>query len=126
MTPPARSKAPHTGSRTLLPPRLNELHEGALLHTLKRRFLSDKIYTFCGDVLISINPYKVLPALYNVRSRGHRAGRKQIKESGGESLCLSSSLPPIQSLADVLDLTDDVECLSSVSSGLGLSAGPGL
>jgi len=31
-----------------------------------RRFKSDKIYTTCSDVLISINPYKRIPLLYDI------------------------------------------------------------
>ena len=45
---------------------LNNMHEAPLLHVLKRRFRSDNIYTTCSDVLISINPYKKIPLLYNL------------------------------------------------------------
>lgn len=31
-----------------------------------RRFKSDHIYTICSDVLISINPYKKIPLLYDL------------------------------------------------------------
>lgn len=44
---------------------MNNLHEAPLLNCLKRRFLADKIYTTTGDVLISINPYKSIPGMYN-------------------------------------------------------------
>jgi myosin heavy subunit len=43
---------------------MNHLHEAPLLDCLRRRFLADKIYTTTGDVLISINPYKRIPGLY--------------------------------------------------------------
>lgn len=45
---------------------LNNMHEAPLLHVLKRRFRSDKIYTTCSDVLISVNPYKKIPLLYDL------------------------------------------------------------
>jgi len=45
---------------------MNNLHEAPLLHLLLRRYRDDEIYTFTGDVLISINPYKTLPHLYEV------------------------------------------------------------
>jgi len=45
---------------------LNNMHEAPLLHVLKRRFRNDKIYTTCSDVLISINPYKKIPLLYDL------------------------------------------------------------
>jgi myosin heavy subunit len=41
------------------------MHEGPILHVLRRRFLNDQIYTNAGDLLISINPYKTIPNLYD-------------------------------------------------------------
>jgi len=45
---------------------MNNLHEGPLLHLLRRRYLADKIYTFTGHILISINPYFLIPDLYKI------------------------------------------------------------
>lgn len=44
---------------------MNHLHEAPLTHCLKRRFAQDKIYTMTGDVLIALNPYKLIPGLYD-------------------------------------------------------------
>jgi myosin-5 len=44
--------------------RMNHLHEAPLLDCLRRRFAEDKIYTTTGDVLISVNPFKAIPGLY--------------------------------------------------------------
>ncbi|KAL4136997.1 hypothetical protein PRIC2_000524 [Phytophthora ramorum] len=44
---------------------MDNLHEAPLLDLLRRRYLEDKIYTYTGDILISINPYKNIPMLYN-------------------------------------------------------------
>jgi len=45
---------------------MNNMHEGPLLALLYRRYFADDIYTFTGDILISINPYKHIPGLYTI------------------------------------------------------------
>jgi len=45
---------------------MNNVHEAPLLDLLRRRYFSDKIYTFTGDILISINPYKAIDGLYKI------------------------------------------------------------
>jgi myosin-5 len=37
-----------------------------LLKVLERRFLDDSIYTFAGDVLVSLNPYRMIPHMYDL------------------------------------------------------------
>eukprot|EP01038_Epipyxis_sp_PR26KG_P011898 gene11898-15921_t len=44
---------------------MNLLSEGPLLNCLRMRFSNDKIYTTTGEVLISVNPYKLIPGLYD-------------------------------------------------------------
>lgn len=44
---------------------MSSLHEGPVLNMLRKRSSADKIYTNTGDVLISINPYRAVPGLYD-------------------------------------------------------------
>eukprot|EP00117_Sycon_ciliatum_P037453 scpid4622/ scgid28017/ Unconventional myosin-XV; Unconventional myosin-15 len=38
---------------------LSELHEGALLENICRRYQREKIYTYTGSILVAVNPYKM-------------------------------------------------------------------
>ena len=40
---------------------LDEMGEGAVIHALRQRYHTDSIYTNIGQILVSINPYKLLP-----------------------------------------------------------------
>lgn len=40
---------------------LEELNEGAILHNLRMRYEKDSIYTYISSILISVNPFKMLP-----------------------------------------------------------------
>lgn len=44
---------------------LPHLHEPAVLHALNTRFVEDHIYTLTGPILIAVNPFKPIPALYD-------------------------------------------------------------
>ena len=44
---------------------LTHLNEPSVLHSLQVRFDTDKIYTFTGPILISMNPFKRLPGMYD-------------------------------------------------------------
>lgn len=44
---------------------MNNLHEAPLLYILNDRWINDKIYSYSSDVLISINPYKIIHGLYD-------------------------------------------------------------
>lgn len=39
---------------------LESFNEGIILHHIKKRFLAGKIYTYVGNILIAVNPYKSL------------------------------------------------------------------
>ncbi|KAL3836174.1 hypothetical protein ACJMK2_021616 [Sinanodonta woodiana] len=44
---------------------LPHLDNDTILHTLKRRYEEDNIYTCCGDILIALNPCKEIPELFS-------------------------------------------------------------
>lgn len=41
---------------------LDEVHEATMIHTLRRRYVRNDIYTAVGPVLLAINPFKAVPA----------------------------------------------------------------
>jgi len=47
---------------------LMHLHEPEVLQTLQVRFDVDEIYTFCGPILIAVNPFKAIPGMYGQKS----------------------------------------------------------
>lgn len=53
---------------------LPDLDDTILLEELHHRYRRDLIYTYIGDILVSINPYKSLPGLYG-EELGHRYGK---------------------------------------------------
>ncbi|CAA7013966.1 unnamed protein product [Microthlaspi erraticum] len=50
------------------------LHEPGVLQNLKSRYYIDEIYTYTGDILIAINPFKKLENLYNDHMIAHYKG----------------------------------------------------
>uniref|UniRef100_A0A8C3KL03 Myosin motor domain-containing protein n=1 Tax=Calidris pygmaea TaxID=425635 RepID=A0A8C3KL03_9CHAR len=44
---------------------LVDLHEGSIMHNLFQRYQQDKIYTYIGSIVASVNPYKSIPGLYD-------------------------------------------------------------
>ncbi len=47
---------------------LDEINKGMIMHSLKKRYLNDELYTWVGashSVLVSVNPYKRIDKLYN-------------------------------------------------------------
>ena len=57
-----------------------------MLHSLNLRFDRDRIYTFTGPILIAVNPFKNMGALYSsdmLSSYLGRGGGGPVREAGG-------------------------------------------
>uniref|UniRef100_A0ABI7WLA5 Myosin motor domain-containing protein n=1 Tax=Felis catus TaxID=9685 RepID=A0ABI7WLA5_FELCA len=63
---------------------LSELNDGSLLYEIQKRFGNNQIYTFIGDILLLVNPFKELPIYSTMVS--------QLYLSSSGQPC--SSLPP--------------------------------
>lgn len=55
---------------------LPELTEAQLLEHLRGRFLEDRIYTYIGDILVAINPFRPLPLYGKSVSEQYRSHEK--------------------------------------------------
>ncbi|XP_069780300.1 myosin-IIIa isoform X2 [Narcine bancroftii] len=60
---------------------LSQMDETILLEVLSRRFQRDQIYTYIGDILVAINPFKYLPLFEKSESEKYKS-------------CSKDSLPP--------------------------------
>ncbi|KAK4285594.1 hypothetical protein QN277_002273 [Acacia crassicarpa] len=61
---PKDTEAPPAGVDDMT--KLAYLHEPGVLHNLSIRFSLNEIYTYTGNILIAVNPFRRLPHLYDV------------------------------------------------------------
>ena len=78
---------------------MNNLHEAPLLNMICSRLSKEKIYTYTGDVLISLNPYKRIDGLYDNPSKYFDAPSKYDLDGDNEDSFRQeshsdTSLPP--------------------------------
>nr|GMD55705.1 myosin-6-like [Ipomoea batatas]GMD98810.1 myosin-6-like [Ipomoea batatas] len=59
---PKDTEAPEAGVDDMT--KLAYLHEPGVLANLKSRYTMNEIYTYTGNILIAVNPFKRLPSLY--------------------------------------------------------------
>jgi hypothetical protein len=72
---------------------MGDLHEAPLIKLLSRRHARDAIYTWTGETLLSINPYRLIPGLYDAERLQGTILRSETEED---------TLPPhIFSVADL-------------------------
>ena len=55
---------------------LDQLTAGAFLDNLRMRFRGGKIYTYIGEVVVSINPYRNMDAIYDSNVVARFRGRE--------------------------------------------------
>jgi myosin-5 len=82
---------------------LEELHEGAILHTLRARYAADSIYTSLSSILISINPYRQLPCYGPTEIERYRrvlAKRRHAEPQSGAPTEAETVPPHVYALAD--------------------------
>lgn len=58
--------------------KLKDFSEMSLIHTLRVRYFRDDIYTSVGPILISLNPYKTIPSLYDESNVELYHSKKQV------------------------------------------------
>lgn len=58
---------------------MSEMSENAILQTLQQRYQKDLIYTSIGEVLLSINPFKMIKNLYSEQTMAAYVHRSPIE-----------------------------------------------
>ena len=72
---------------------MNNLHEAPLLDVVRRRLFRNKIYTYTGDILLSLNPYETIEGLYDYPMKYYNVGN--IKEDAKQFAAdIMNKLPP--------------------------------
>jgi myosin-5 len=78
---------------------MGNLHEAPLLYLLQRRLKAGRIYTWAGDVLISLNPYASVADLYQVSTFLDEAATGRKGGPGRSSLGATESGPHVYAIA---------------------------
>ncbi|KAJ1408711.1 P-loop containing nucleoside triphosphate hydrolase [Sesbania bispinosa] len=102
---PKDTEAPPAGVDDMT--KLAYLHEPGVLHNLACRFSLNEIYTYTGNILIAVNPFRRLPHLYDIHMMEQYKGaafgelsphlfavadtcyRAMINENGSQSILVS-------------------------------------
>jgi len=50
---------------------IDTLNDASLLHNLRVRTEEDDIYSYCGPTLIAMNPFRMVPKLFNPTVKGN-------------------------------------------------------
>ena len=67
---------PHPGEPVPDHCQLMFLSQPTLLENTRKRFLKDKIYTYVGEILVAVNPFKLIQGLYGTEVMAQCRGKK--------------------------------------------------
>ena len=72
---------------------LTHLNEAEILRCLRARLGRDRIYTACGPILLALNPFKELPALYDASTLARYARDDDDDDDGAADADADTSCP---------------------------------
>ena len=104
----------HEDTNILDVSKLSSLNEGALMYVMQNRLQDDCIYTLCGDVLISVNPFKSINRLYDIFLFSSFLKSDNIRKAFNHD----KKLQPLASHMNILGLQCSKETMSSHISKL--------
>lgn len=70
------------------------LNEPTILHCLQLRYNEDKIYTYTGPILIALNPFKIIPGIYDPKTLDVYYNFGILKSQGLLEAATSATLAP--------------------------------
>lgn len=94
---------------------LESYSEGIILHHIRKRFSSERIYTLVGNILIALNPYKPLP-IYDLP---HIERILDHTKRGGEEPIPHVFTTAAQAVSSMKEAKRDQAVLISGESGAG-------
>ena len=74
--PLAECHQPHPGDDVPDHCQLMFLSQPTVLENTKVRYMNDKIYTYVGDILVAVNPFRWIPELYGTKVMAQCKGKK--------------------------------------------------
>ena len=69
------------------------LSQPTLLENTRVRYMEDKIYTYVGNILVAVNPFRMIPGLYTTANIEKCKGKKLWNATCGPHAAVHSVLP---------------------------------
>ena len=75
------------------------LSQATLLQNTRQRFMKDVIYTYVGDILVAVNPFKRIPGIYDTSVMAQCRGKRLYNAPCGPHVfMISEKVPPLPPL----------------------------